>query len=142
MSEETIAIAIRELEDNLSKIGRVNEWAEHLGFDNSKKFSRYFLRYFKIRPQKVIDYIRLKNVVKMLRHDQELTNCEIARLVSIPNEKSLYNFINYHLGCSPTKIKLLSERSLKNLFEEQGLRPVNEYMATEKDYMDLTSRKY
>jgi hypothetical protein len=55
-----------------------------------------------------------------LREENNLSNHEIARKHSLPDEKALNKFTNYHLRCSPTEIKTISDVILKKRFENFG----------------------
>lgn len=118
-----ISHAVAVLETNLSEIARVVEWAELMGYDCPKKFARKFLRYYQIRPQKMLEYIRLKSVLKQLREGR-YTNFEIARNHGIPDEIALNKFVNYHIGCSPRKLKMMSSlhlsKKMNGLEEKMG----------------------
>lgn len=122
MSNETGSIrgAVSELRNNLSEIARVNEWAEHMGYHNPKKFSRFFLRTHGVRPQKVINYVRIKSIVMHLRDGETRANFDIAQLHSIPDEKALNNFTKYHTGLCPKEIKSAPSERIQKALEKVG----------------------
>lgn len=119
-SPKPIAEAFDELRNHLSEIGRVYEWAYFMGYDDPKMFGEKFLQFYDIRPHKAMDYIRLKSIIHYLRASDTYTNHQIACLHSIPNEKALNNYTNYHLGLSPTDIKSMPESKLDSIFEKLG----------------------
>ncbi|MFH5833429.1 hypothetical protein ACG2F4_15895 [Halalkalibaculum sp. DA3122] len=114
MRGETVNIgrAVDLLEANLMQVARVTEWAQLMGYKNPKKFSRRFLRHYTVRPQPVLEYMRLKSIIKALRKDGR-SNFEIARAHGIPDEKGLNKFTNYHLDCSPTHLKKIPEKKIQ-----------------------------
>lgn len=112
-----ISASIEKLEANLSNTSRVEDWAELMGFNCPKKFARIFLRYYSVRPMKMLEYIRLKSIVQQLRKNSR-SNFEIARQHGIPDEIALNKFINYHFGCSPSDIKKMPDRQLGERFEK------------------------
>ncbi|MDZ7695065.1 MAG: helix-turn-helix domain-containing protein [Balneolaceae bacterium] len=122
MSSGTVNIsrAVDVLKSNLIHVARVTEWASVMGYNNPKKFSRKFLRYHAVRPQKMLEYIRLKSIIQDLRDGNGISNFEIARTHGIPDEKALNKFINYHLGCPPTDVKEMSEEKIKDKLEKLG----------------------
>lgn len=122
MKDQTqqISEAVDILDTNLSHIARVSEWSDFMGYENPQQFAYKFLRYYKVRPLKVLDYKRLKSIVQMLRSDKDHPNLIIAHRHSLPDEKALNNFTNYHLGCAPTDLKQMSESELKERFKKFG----------------------
>jgi methylphosphotriester-DNA--protein-cysteine methyltransferase len=118
MGRETVCIsrAVEMLEDNLMKVARVIEWADLMGYKSPKRFSRKFLRHHEVRPQRVLEFVRLKSITCDLRNNNA-SNFEIARAHDIPDEKALNKFTNYHLGCSPTDLKMMSEYQLEKTLE-------------------------
>jgi methylphosphotriester-DNA--protein-cysteine methyltransferase len=118
-NEEPLSDAIEKLKNHLSDIARVAEWADLMGYDNPKYFSEKFLQHYDVRPHKVMDYIRLKSITKYLR-TTEYSNHQIARIHSLPGEKALNNYTNYHLGHSPTNLKTMPEARLYSILEKFG----------------------
>ena len=115
--DQRIANAIEELEANLSQTARVEEWAKLMGYKCPKKFARKFLRYYSVRPKKMLEYIRLKEITSHLRNGRS-TNFEIARRHGIPDEIALNKFINYHVGCSPSDVKKMTDKQVMAIFEK------------------------
>jgi len=120
-NDQELSNAIEELEANLSDTSRVEDWAELMGFKCPKKFARRFLRIYSVRPIRMLEYIRLKSITRQLRKSS-LSNFEIARQHGIPDEIALNKFINYHIGCSPTKIKRMSDEQLRERFEKYRIK--------------------
>ncbi len=117
---QQISTAIERLEPNLSRIARVSEWSTLMGYDNPQKFAYQFLRHFRVRPLKVLDYKRLKSIVRQLRSDRKYTNLEIAHAHSLPDEKALNNFIKYHLNYPPSHIRKMADKELQERFKKFG----------------------
>ncbi len=114
-----ISNAIEELQQNLSRTSRVEDWAKLMGYDCPKKFARSFMRQYEVRPINILTYTRLKSISMQLRDGQK-SNFQIARAHGISDEIALNKFVNYHLGCSPSRIKHLSEEELDKRFEKLG----------------------
>lgn len=112
-----ISNSIEKLEGNLSQTSRVEDWAELMGYNCPKKFARIFLRYYSVRPIKMLEYIRLKSITNQLRKGSD-SNFEVARQHGIPDEIALNKFINYHIGCSPSVIKKMPGKQLEQKFEK------------------------
>jgi len=127
MENKTITLAVTELKDNLPEVARVNEWAELMGYDNPRTFSDTFLRHFGVRPQKIMELVRLESIIRHLRSRHTTRNLLIARRHSIPDEKTLNNFTNYHLGYSPTAIKNMAESEIREIMEQRWTSLVEEY---------------
>lgn len=119
MLEHKLRRAPRLLEQNLDTVARVSEWSRLIGIEPPKKFSRYFQRYYGIRPQKAMKLIRLKSVIIEIRRDL-YSNFKIAKDHSIPDEISLNKFTKYHLGYSPTEIKNLPKKTIQIELEKIG----------------------
>lgn len=121
MEKEVVCIsrAVDILADNLKKVARVTEWAELMGYKNAKYFSRKFCRHHDMRPQKVLELIRLKSIITQLRKNNT-SNFRIAKQHGIPDEIALNKFTNYHLGCSPTALKKMPENELQKMLERLG----------------------
>lgn len=118
-TSNNISSSIDRLKANLSNVARVEEWARLMGYKNPKKFSRKFLRHHLVRPQKILEFIRLKSIIHQLRRGKS-SNFEIARRHGIPDEKALNKFTNYHLGYSPTDLKTMPKKQLKKELEIFG----------------------
>ena len=118
---ETVEIdrSVTLLRDNLSNTARVSEWANLMGYSCPKRFARMFLRHYSARPQKIMESVRIKSITRQLREGQ-WSNFEIARAHGIADEIALNKFVNYHLGCSPTRIKHLSEIQLCKILQEMN----------------------
>jgi transcriptional regulator GlxA family with amidase domain len=114
-----ISNSLDVLQSNLSKTARVSEWAELMGYNCPRKFSRRFIRYYYVRPQKMLEYIRIKSILDDLVEGDK-SNFEIAREHGIPDEIGLNKFVNYHLGCSPTDLKKMPDDSLKEKLNEKA----------------------
>lgn len=116
-TNQEISNAIEELKANLSQTARVEDWANLMGYKCPKKFALSFMRQYEVRPINILTYIRLKSISMQLRNSVK-SNFEIARSHGISDEIALNKFVNYHLGCSPSHIKRLSESELNQRFEE------------------------
>jgi methylphosphotriester-DNA--protein-cysteine methyltransferase len=118
---ETVEIdrSVSLLRANLSKTARVSEWADLMGYNCPKRFARNFLRHYAARPQKILEYVRIKSITKQLR-DGSFSNFEIARAHGISDEIALNKFINYHLGCSPTMVKHLTDYQFSEVMGEMN----------------------
>lgn len=114
-----ISEAVSVLQQNLINIARVEEWAYLMGYSNPKKFSRKFLQYYSVRPGRILKYIRLRSISSQLRKKKS-SNFEVARSHSIPDEKALNKFTNYHIGCSPSELKAMPEELLEQELEKLG----------------------
>lgn len=117
MHKLQIQHAVNELKSNLTEVARVFEWADLMGYEDPKRFSEKFLRHYGVRPQKIMELVRLESIIRYLRSTENYSNIKIARLHSLPCEKTLNNFTNYHAGCSPTNLKNMSQETIEQLLE-------------------------
>jgi methylphosphotriester-DNA--protein-cysteine methyltransferase len=90
-----------------------------MGYNCPKKFARKFLRHYYERPQSYLTYIRLKSIVDNLRRGRR-SNFQIAIEHGIPDEIALNKFVNYHMGCSPTCVKNMSDKEVGAKLENFG----------------------
>jgi transcriptional regulator GlxA family with amidase domain len=114
-----ISMSVEVLKRNIEKTARVAEWAQLMGYDCPRKFARKFLRYYAIRPQTYLKYVRLKQISRELRSSKK-SNFEVARKYGISDEIALNKFINYHLNCSPTEVKCMPQNQLEEIVEKFG----------------------
>ena len=115
--------SVSVLRANLSNTARVCEWAELMGYNCPKRFARRFLRHYATRPQKILESVRIKSITNQLREGR-WSNFEIARAHGIADEIALNKFVNYHLGCSPTRIKHLSESHLTAVIQDLNIEEI------------------
>ncbi len=113
----TIEDALKQLKANLSEVARVYEWADLMGYEDPKRFSEKILRHYGVRPQKMMELVRLESIIQELRSQNNYSNLRIARMHSIPDEKTLNNFTNYHLGLSPTALRNKPKEEVSTLLE-------------------------
>src|SRR6056297_2679384 len=118
MNNQTLHNAVEELMANLTEVARVFEWADLMGYEDPKRFSEKFLRYYGVRHQKIMELVRLESIIRYLRSAEGYSNYKVARLHSLPCEKTLNNFTNYHAGYSPTALKHKSREEVDSLMEE------------------------
>lgn len=114
-----ISESINVLNANLFDVAQVGEWADLMGYDNAKKFSRRFLRHYEVRPGKILVSLRLKSIYKELRSGL-YSNFRIARRHNLPDEKGLNKFVNYHLSCCPSKLQVMPVDEFNALMEKFG----------------------
>ncbi|HKI45311.1 MAG TPA: hypothetical protein VKA08_08290 [Balneolales bacterium] len=121
MSQKTVSIskAIEVLQAHLMQVATVTEWSDMMGFKDPKVFSTKFQRFHAERPQKVLEFIRIQSIIRQLKRNNT-SNFEVAQTHGIPDEVALNKFTNYHLGCSPTDIKCMSEEQLQIKLETFG----------------------
>ncbi len=141
MNNQKLHNAVEELRANLTDVARVFEWADLMGYEDPKRFSEKFLRHFGVRPQKIMELIRLESIIRSLRSEEDYSNYKIARMHSLPCEKTLNNFTNYHTGYSPTALKMKSSKEIGDLMEDLWSKVMKEY-AVGKSGIVLVKRRY
>ena len=114
-----ISQSVEVLHNSLSEIGRVVEWAERMGYNNPRRFSRRFLHYYEERPCKTLAVVRLVSIFKKLQNGNH-SNFRIARLHSLPDEKALNKFVNYHLNCCPSELGTMHEKDFYSRLNKLG----------------------
>mgnify|MGYP006274276169 CR=1 FL=1 len=117
--EQPISTAAERLDRNVCDIVTVNQWATMMGYECPKRFARKFQRHFMVRPAAYLKYVRLKKITEDLR-SSDCSNFVVARKYGVPDEIALNKYFNYHLDCSPTKIKQMKEIQLQKMMEKFG----------------------
>lgn len=141
MNRQSIHEAVEELKANLTDVARVFEWADLMGYEDPKRFSEKFLRHYGVRPQKIMELIRLESIIRSLRSEENYSNYKVARMHSLPCEKTLNNFTNYHTGYSPTALKNKSKEEISRIMEELWSKVMEEYTVG-KSGIVLVERRY
>lgn len=67
VKKKPIRDAKKELRNNLDKVARIYEWAELMGYDRVKQFTRHFIKYFRKSPSQTLNRIRIVSIVKQLK---------------------------------------------------------------------------
>ncbi len=120
-----ISRSLEVLDANLFKIAQVEEWAGLMGYTDTKKFSREFLRYYLIRPCRVLNFLRLKSIYTQLKLNK-YSNFQIALHHSLPDEKALNKYVKYHLGCCPRELKLMRMEEASDKLKNSVVKLGNE----------------
>lgn len=97
--------AVKVAESMLDRLCSVQEWADEMGFDDSKLFSRAFRKQFGLRPSKYLPLMKVKRAEELLRSDENLKHFEIARQLGLQDEQAFYKFMKYHTGHAPSFFK-------------------------------------
>lgn len=96
--------AISCLEQHISKIATVNEWAEKMNYRSTSYFSRKIRAFYKQSPHSIIVDKKLLKIKKQLVNspDQLFT---IALENGFTDNNSFYKFIKLHTGLSPSDLR-------------------------------------
>ena len=98
------------LRKRMSEIDTVARWANELGFNSEKVFSRKYRNEYGKRPKSVLIKMKLERALFLLEHDPEMNCFEVARAIGKKDEKALNFFFRTHMGISPKKwVKIRSE---------------------------------
>lgn len=119
IEKNCISNSVQVLHANILETASVQQWAQLMGYSCPKKFAREFQLCFHVRPNTYLKYLRLKYISMDLR-ENNLSNFEIARKYGVSDEIALNKYINYHLNCSPTKIKTMEETQFRGKIEKLG----------------------
>lgn len=93
--------ALQVAQKNLKEIRTVTEWAEEMGYENPKTFSRKFRNYFGRRPKSKLIKIRVDEFVKLSKRNPNVGCYVIALNLGFKDEIALSKFIKRHTGASP-----------------------------------------
>lgn len=115
-SKIPISESVNYLKIHLREITTVGDWADKMGYEDSKSFSDDFREEFRLRPQPVLLAFRARKIISLLWSTQ-LSNYEIALDFQLQDEKGLYQFVKTQTDYAPSNIKELSEQEYKKLLE-------------------------
>ncbi|MCC5905705.1 MAG: hypothetical protein JJU13_05850 [Balneolaceae bacterium] len=115
-SRQNISESVQQLKNNLKRTKSVKDWAGLMGYNCPDRFARIFESYYSIRPYSCLKYYRLRCISNALRKNNQ-SNFEVARQHGLVDEIALNKYINYHLNCSPTEVKNMSDQQLREKFE-------------------------
>jgi len=105
MKAKDIREADRILTQNIQSIRTVTEWANFMGYRDISFFSRRYRNHHNFVAVKRLTNIRMMQIETLMKTNKAILNYELARRVGLRDEQDLYNFVSYHKGCSPTKLK-------------------------------------
>lgn len=106
-----ISRSIEVLKAHLDEIFLLHEWAVKMGYENRETFHRDFRSHYGVYPKKVLNAVQITSIARILRQDNT-SGLDIAKKHSLRTENALNNFVNYHVKCSPTKIKEIPKQKL------------------------------
>jgi len=104
--KKEIKYAFLYLNSHLPEVHTVSEWAVLLNMKRND-FSRQFRNVFDMTPHHVLVFTKLYVIIKYLESGTHRSrkNYSVAVETGFSDEKKLYNFVKYHLDCSPTEIR-------------------------------------
>lgn len=109
------------LEENITSIYTVSEWASICGFESIKKFSRVYRKKFGLRPKEKLQEARIQKIKEYMYSYPDEKNYCIAIEFGFSDEQGLYKFFKRHLGLTPTECrKRLVKKAIKK-FEKDEL---------------------
>ena len=101
--------AVEILEEHIANICSVGEWAEVMGFESEKYFTRKIRAHFRKSPYKLIVEKKLERIKKELTSSSEEIFFSIALDLGFADNNSFYKFVKRHTGKTPTELKWESE---------------------------------
>ncbi|OAN64607.1 hypothetical protein A8B79_00225 [Balneola sp. EhC07] len=93
------------LEENITSISNVNEWAEIMGYEKTSKFSYDYRRFYGLRPAEAFVEIRIKNIIEYFTKNPSEKYYSICLEFGFVNEQSLYKFFKRHTKLSPIEYR-------------------------------------
>lgn len=95
--------AVVILEENITTIRTVTEWAEKVGYTDRKKFSRAFRNQFGYRPKEALQETRIMKIQEYFKNYPEEKNYCIAVEFGFADDQGLNKFLKRHTGLTPTE---------------------------------------
>jgi methylphosphotriester-DNA--protein-cysteine methyltransferase len=81
-----------------------------MGFKDTASFSNAFRRYFRIRPKKMMNQIKVEMAEKIILKYPSVTFYEVALSVGKKDEKELYKLFVNTRGIAPSGVKKEKEK--------------------------------
>ncbi len=100
-----ISQSIKVLKEEVSSILTVSEWARYMEYDDTKKFTRHFRKYFQQNPKVVIITEHLNNLSELIEKYPEDKFLAIAWRGGFRDDNALREFVRRHTGRSLTEFK-------------------------------------
>lgn len=97
--------AIVVLEEHIRSIHTVSQWAEKMGYESDRYFSRKVRNHFGFRPKKIIVEKKLEQIKLCLSNSPEAIYFCLALKLGFVDDNALYKFIKRHTGKSPGEFK-------------------------------------
>jgi len=118
--KEPMEKALQVAQKNLKEIRTVTEWAERMGYERPKKFSRTFRTYYGERPLKILNTMKCIKAIELLTATDktvyEIGWCELG----IGDEKPFHQYLTYHTEYSPSEIRGMKNGKVNKLVEKLG----------------------
>ena len=112
MDTQNIEYAVIVLEENISSIFTVKEWAEEMGYSSEKYFSRIIRNHYGKRPKEVIKEVKLQAIKQKITNNPEEIFYAIAKELGFANDQALYKFVKRYTGQSLTSVKMECEKGV------------------------------
>jgi len=97
--------ALQVARGNLKEIRTVTEWAEKMGYECPKYFSRRFKKYYTVSPKPKLVELRIEKFHQFIKENTALSCFEIGLELGIGDEKDLNRYIKKFTGKPPTEWK-------------------------------------
>lgn len=90
---------------NLNEIQTVTNWANQMGYNSSKYFSRKIRDLYGKRPKQIIIELRLQRIREYLKGSNNQIFYWVAIESGFKNDTSLYKFVRRHTGKSLSELR-------------------------------------
>ncbi|HKK25584.1 MAG TPA: helix-turn-helix domain-containing protein [Gracilimonas sp.] len=94
--------ALKILEENISMIFSVSEWAEAVGYKNTKNFYRHFRKHYHETPKSIIIEYKLMHIKKIMQKYPNEKFLFIAWEANFNDDHHLRQFVYTHTKKSLT----------------------------------------
>lgn len=96
--------AYQTLEENISEIGTVQEWAEEMNYSRTH-FSNKIKKEADVRPRKLLKRANKEELKDLINDDPEIKAFALAHAIGLSTIQSLFQYLNTHYDCSITEFK-------------------------------------
>jgi len=103
--KKQIEKALQVAQKNLKEIRTVTEWAEEMGYESTKYFSRRFKKFYGVSPKPKLVVLRIEKFHEMIMQDPEISCFEIGQELGLGGESDLNKYVKNHTGKPPKEWK-------------------------------------
>lgn len=100
------------LQQHICEIHTVQQWADEMGYESVKYFSRLIRDHYGSRPKELIIKAKVKAIRTCLSETQDEILFCLARDLGFVNDAAMYKFVKRHTGLSPTELKRECEKGV------------------------------
>jgi len=97
--------AVTVLEEHITEINTVSEWAKKMGYKSENYFNRKIRGRYKKSPYELIVEKKIEIKIRKLQNPSDEILFSVALDVGFADNNALYKFVKRHTGKTPTELR-------------------------------------